>query len=76
MEIYLHLHAFTACMGKILTFSLSLSLSYFLMKTMMMVVVVVASKEGLQVNVRSKSEWGPYTAIYTQFRLFTFDKGK
>ena len=38
------------------------------MKMMMMVVevvVVVASKEGLQLNVRSKSQWGPHTSIHT-----------
>jgi len=58
-----------------LSLSLSLSLSYFLMKLMMMV-VVVASKDGLQLNVRSTSQWEPYTAIDTQFRLFTFDKEK
>jgi len=39
-------------------------------------VVVVASKDGLQLNVRSTSQWEPYTAIDTQFRLFTFDKEK
>jgi len=54
----------------------SLSLSYFIMMMVVgvVVVVVVASKEGLQLNVTSKSQWGPHTAIYTQFRLFAFDK--
>jgi len=53
-----------------------LSLSYFLMTMMLaeVVVVVAASKEGLQLNVRSKSQRRPHAAIYTQFRLFTFDK--
>jgi len=69
--MYLPLHACTACTGTIL--SLFLSLSYFLMKLMMMV-VVVASKDGLQLNVRSKSQWEPYTAIDIQFRLFTLIK--